>query len=142
MRARVSSPRLVSCVEVAESACGHDSWRSRLRSWKRSSGDADERRLAADLVQRGERVEAVEGRVFEPLRRDRAGELLEAEHEVAPLGALLRRTYASGLRSSSSEAMKSKTDASCAGLRRLAARTAALMLSRSSGLTESCVRRM
>src|SRR5919112_135255 len=70
MRARTSSPRLLSCVEVADIECV---------------------RLAAHLVQRGERVVAVKGRVFEALRRDGAGQLLEAQHELAPLAALFRR---------------------------------------------------
>ena len=51
--------------------------------------DAYQRGLAADFVQRGERVEAIERGVFEPFRRDGARQLLEAQGEVSSLRALL-----------------------------------------------------
>src|SRR5689334_8187647 len=37
-RARTSSPRLVSCVDVVESAYGHRACRSRIRSWNDGTG--------------------------------------------------------------------------------------------------------
>ena len=45
--------------------------------------------LAADFVERRQRVVAVERRVFDALGRDRAAHLLQLERELAPLGRLL-----------------------------------------------------
>src|SRR5713101_791629 len=47
-------------------------------------------RLAAHFVERGQTVVNVEHRVFESLRHDRPGELLEFEHEIHVLFACLR----------------------------------------------------
>ena len=87
IRARTSSSRFVSWVEVAIIARGQSSRRSAFAAWKRSRAFARSLRLAAHLVERGERVEAVGGGVLEALRHHRAGELLEPHHEVEPLGA-------------------------------------------------------
>src|SRR5262245_54269673 len=46
-------------------------------------------RLSADLVQRGQWVVAIKGRVLYSLRHDRPGQLLEAQDEIAPRFALL-----------------------------------------------------
>ena len=55
-------------------------------------GSAEAARITADFVDREEHVEAVERRVFEPLRMDRPGVLLKLHGEAQPLaGVLLRR---------------------------------------------------
>ena len=120
----MSSPRLVSWVAVAESPCGQCGQAARFQAWKRSRVHRRRGRAAADLVQRREREVAVEDRVLEPLGHHRAGELLEPQHELAPLGALGSRQMPSGSRSSSRSAMKSKIDSLVDRLRRLASRIA------------------
>src|SRR5262245_51305110 len=51
---------------------------------ERRGRDAEPRRFAADLAQRSQRIEAVKGRILDPLRRYRPGQLLEAHDELAP----------------------------------------------------------
>ncbi len=45
--------------------------------------------LAADFVERRQRIVAIERRVFDALGRDRPAHLLQLERELAPLGRLL-----------------------------------------------------
>ena len=89
IRARTSSLRLVSWVEVASIACGHRARRSAFCAWK-AAGDSPKRaRVAAHLVERHQPVVEVERRVLDALGHHRAGHLLEAQHEAqarAPLG--------------------------------------------------------
>ncbi len=54
-------------------------------------GSAEAAGIAADFVDRQEQVEAVEGRVFEPLRLDRPGVLLQLHGEPQPLARVLLR---------------------------------------------------
>ncbi len=85
-RARASSPRLVSWVEVLSMACGQRSAALLVRGWNAGDGDAELVGIAADLVQRDEAVVAVEGGVLEPLGHHRAAVLLQlhrpAQHRL------------------------------------------------------------
>src|SRR5262245_43539341 len=51
---------------------------------ERRGRNAEPPRLAADLAQRSQRIEAVECRILDALRRHRPGQLLEAHNELAP----------------------------------------------------------
>ena len=55
---------------------------------KRFDGGAKPLGVAAHLVERGERSDAVEGRIFEPLGDHRTRELLEAQDKVPACGLL------------------------------------------------------
>ena len=85
-RARVSSPRLVSWVAVADRPWGALSARSRLRRWNSSTDIPDARGVTAHLGQGGQGEIPVEGGVLEALGHHRAGELLEPQHEFAAFG--------------------------------------------------------
>ncbi len=83
-RARTSSLRLVSCVEVASIGVRPVLLRgSQFAAWNSSTARARTGRVAADLVERDEAVVVVERRVLDPLGHHRAGELLEP-HAPAP----------------------------------------------------------
>ena len=83
MRARASSPRLVSWVAVAVSPPALFRRAAAAGRWNSSSGSAARRRIAADLVEREQPVVAVEGGVLHRLGHQRAGELLQLEREIA-----------------------------------------------------------
>ena len=88
MRARTSSSRLVSWVELADKRVRPARAALAVRGVERLERGPEAVGLAPHLVERSQRVEAVEGRVLDALGHDGPGELLEAQHEVAPLGAL------------------------------------------------------
>ena len=83
MRARTSSERLLSWVEVASIACGQ----RRARSWfcpvECRERHAEAVRLAADLVQGYQPVVLIEGRVFHRLGHHRGAVLLKFHGEGA-----------------------------------------------------------
>ena len=71
-------------------SCGHRSSRSMFSAWSFSGVTPMRVRLAADLVERQQAREAVEGGVLQRLRHHRPGELLEAvEPALASLVGLL-----------------------------------------------------
>ena len=121
MRARTSSLRLVSWVEVGEQRV-----RPALQRARRSGGGSSARDtpnalwVAADLVQRDQPVVDVEGGVLDALGHDRAGQSAgtSARTQLQPLG--LPRSAGSSASSSSTSRMKSKTDARRPGSRRRA----------------------
>ena len=81
-RARTSSPRLVSCVAVAERPCGH---RSARTASQRCSESGDTPKRSGSLPTSFKRVEAVvdvEGGVLDSLGGHRAGHLLELGDEA------------------------------------------------------------
>ena len=73
MRARTSSLRFVSCVEVASNVAGQSRWRFDVALVKCFDAQAETLRFAADFVQRGQPVVNVKRRVLESLRHDRPG---------------------------------------------------------------------
>ena len=81
-RARTSSLRLVSWVEVASMARGRVVEASERAAWKSSNPQAEPAGIPAHLVQAHETVERVERGVLHPLGRDRSGQLLEAHDQL------------------------------------------------------------
>ena len=81
-RARISSPRLVSCVEVPSIACGQRLGALRIGLVEGRQRDAELIRMAADLVQRDEAVVAIERGVLETFRHHRAAVLLHPHGEA------------------------------------------------------------
>ncbi len=127
MRARTSSERLLSWVEVASIVCGHLAARSALAPWNADDRHAEVVRIAADVVQRHEAVVDVEAVSSTPFAVTGAvncwKRIANARYSAAQrLGARRR-----GARASSGVRTKSKTLASAARLRRCAWPTAQSM---------------
>ena len=83
MRVRASSPRLVSWVAVAVRPCGLSAGAPAMRCVKLGDRQSRQRGIAADFVERQQRVVAIERGVLQRLRHHRSGELLHLQRELA-----------------------------------------------------------
>ena len=87
MRARTSSLRLVSWVEVVSSVAGQSLLSNFCCFVERGHADPELLRFAADFIERGQPVEDVKRRVLQSLGHDRPGALLKLENKVRVLGS-------------------------------------------------------
>ncbi len=87
MRARTSSLRLVSWVEVAKQRGGPAGQPLGVQPVELVHGDPEVLGRSAHLVERDEAMVAVEGRVLDALGGDGAGELLELRPRTSSCSA-------------------------------------------------------
>ena len=93
-RARASSPRLVSCVEVHSMRRFHCRARSAFALWKCRHRHAEASRITTHFVERRQTIVAIEGRVLESLGHHRTAVLLQF-HGAPQHGARLKPLWLS-----------------------------------------------
>ena len=118
---RASSPRLVSCVAVAVRPCGALRGALAPCAGETRRPTAPAATVAADLVQRQQRVIAIERGVLQRLRRHRSGELLHLQRELAHPRPAVGPAVADRGRASIASRRKSKMSRSVPAQRRRAA---------------------